>query len=562
MNVERLGYVVAAAFAVASASGDVASALSVRAAQAQVKTVGARRGGVWNLWSEGELGGYVRFFQAGTYAATVRASGSLAKGAWPIMALCVDGVVTAQVTVGSAELDEYGFQFRASAPVHKITVAFLNDLFQDGEDRNLYVQSITIRRPGGAQEPALATREEWEKVWVEKEEQMEREVLQKAAAAIEEYRKGQATVRVLDSDGRPVAGASVAVEQVRHEFPFGCNIYMFDRFPTATENEAYKRRFRELFNYATTGFYWRAYERERGKPDYAYTDTVVAWCAENHIRLKGHPLLWNCQWGEPLWAGGQPPPQVQKQRIFDILRRYSGKIEFWEVVNEPAHLPGLNIAEPYRWAREADPNAYLIVNDYSVLANGYPPLFELLQEAERSGVPFDGIGIQAHEPRGTRFPLHQVQRFLDRYSLLGKELHITEFTPTSGGQPILGSHRKGVWDEEAQAEYAEKFYRVCFAHPAIVAITWWDLCDRGSWLKGGGLLREDLSPKPAYVALKKLIHREWRTRIEGETDPEGTFSFRGFYGTYSARVQAAGKGAEASFDLEKGAHNLFSVRLK
>ena len=37
------------------------------------------------------------------------------------------------------------------------------------------------------------------------------------------------------------------------------------------ENEQYKRRFAELFNYATTGFYWRYYEREPGQPQYAYT---------------------------------------------------------------------------------------------------------------------------------------------------------------------------------------------------------------------------------------------------------------------------------------------------
>ena len=82
-------------------------------------------------------------------------------------------------------------------------------------------------------------------------------------------------------------------------------------------------------------------------------------------------------------------------------------------------------------------------------------------------MPFDGIGIQAHEPRDMRFPLDRVQEVLDQYAALGKELHITEFTPTSGGWKITGSHRKGVWDEAAQADYAVKFYRVCFANPAV-----------------------------------------------------------------------------------------------
>ena len=127
-------------------------------------------------------------------------------------------------------------------------------------------------------------------------------------------------------------------------------------------------------------------------------------------------------------------------------------------------------------------------------------------------MPFDGIGIQAHEPRTMRFPLDRVQEILDQYATLGKGLHITEFTPASSGQKITGSHRDGVWDEAAQADYAVKFYRVCFAHPAMRAITWWDLCDQGSWLPGGGMLRADMSPKPVYEQLQRLIHDEWKTR--------------------------------------------------
>ena len=72
-----------------------------------------------------------------------------------------------------------------------------------------------------------------------------------------------------------------------------------------------------------------------------------------------------------------------------------------------------------------------------------------------------------------------MEEVLDQYTALGKELHITEFTPTSGGRKITGSHRKGVWDEAAQADYAVKFYRVCFANPAVPAITWWELSDQG-----------------------------------------------------------------------------------
>ncbi len=376
---------------------------------------------------------------------------------------------------------------------------------------------------------------------------------------IERIRKGPGAVRVVDAAGRPLTGAKVTAELQRHDFLFGCNIYMFDRFTAPEENEEYKRRFAELFNYATVGFYWRGYEPKRGQPEYDYTDKVVAWCAERGIRMKGHPLLWAEPSGVPSWSKGQPDKEIQRARVTEIIRRYGARIAAWEVVNEPAHLEGIRIEEPYRWARAADPKAYLIVNDYNVLADGYPPFFKLLQKAIADGTPFDGIGIQAHEPRTMRFPLDSVKEILNHYATLGKELHITEFTPTSGGQPITravggqaGDSDGGVWDEKAQAEYAEKFYRVCFAHPAVVAITWWDLCDAGAWLAGGGMLRQDFSPKPVYDALRKLIREEWHTRADGLTDAAGRFTFTGFCGTYKVAATAGGKTVAAECALPRG----------
>jgi len=151
-----------------------------------------------------------------------------------------------------------------------------------------------------------------------------------------------------------------------------------------------------------------------------------------------------------------------------------------------------------------------------------------------------------------RFHLDRVQKILDRYAALGKELHITEYTPASSGDKITGSHLSGVWDEAAQADYAVKFYRVCFAHPAMRGITWWDLSDRGSWLKGGGMLRADMSPKPVYEKLKELIHGEWKTTLCGVTGEDGRYSFRGFRGVYRVKIESEGKTVEQHFSLTKG----------
>ena len=539
-----------------------AGPLAIRAQEAAVKTTGGKIApaenaeGGWNLWNNGELGDYVKFAAGGRYKITVRAYGSPAKGVWPLMEIDLDDLIVATVTVDKAAFTNYVFEANVGPGIRRLKVAFLNDAAVPDpndpkrwiEDRNLYVNRVEIEPPAGGPAPALGKAEDWARDAIQREEK----TLADTEKQIERNRKADAAVRVVDAGGKPVAGAQVAAELARHEFLFGCNIYMFDRFKTPADNEQYKRRFAELFNFATVGFYWRGYETRRGQPGYAYTDKVVAWCLEQGIRMKGHPLLWGHEAGIPPWSKGQPDANTQRERVTNILGRYGGKITFWEVVNEAAHIAEPRIDEPYRWARQGDPNACLIVNDYQVLADGCPPFLALLKKAQADSVPFDGIGIQAHEPRTMRFPLDRVRAILDRYAALGKDLYITEFTPASSGEAVVGSPAGGKWDEKAQEDYAVKFYRVCFAHPAVKGITWWDLCDQGSWLAGGGLLRKDLSPKPAYDSLRKLIHEEWRTQAQGPTDAAGQFAFRGFAGRYEVSVTAGGKTAKGRLDLRGG----------
>ena len=103
-------------------------------------------------------------------------------------------------------------------------------------------------------------------------------------------------------------------------------------------------------------------------------------------------------------------------------------------------------------------------------------------------------------------------------------------------------------DEEIQAELIYNLYKVWFSHPAIEMITYWNLVDGyAAWAKPGdmsggenslrgGLLRFDLSEKPAYKRLKSLITEEWMTEVETLTDETGCASFKGFFGEYDIEI--------------------------
>ena len=144
-------------------------------------------------------------------------------------------------------------------------------------------------------------------------------------------------------------------------------------------------------------------------------------------------------------------------------------------------------------------------------------------------------------------------------------LHFTEVTLISGPKRRNAHDRRHTnWvttpDEEArQAADAIDFYRVLFSHPSVEAITWWDFSDRGAWLGApAGLVRADMTPKPAFTALRKLITHEWWTGpIQARTDGRGRLTFSGFLGEYLVEA----KGLAGPFALTRPGTSAMNVRL-
>ena len=122
-------------------------------------------------------------------------------------------------------------------------------------------------------------------------------------------RMGDAVLRLTGAGSQPLSNAKVRVEQTRHDFLFGANIFMLGGFPTPEENRQFEKMFTSLLNYATVPFYWSDLEPEPGKPRFAKDsppiyrrpppDAVVEFCREHGLAMKGHPLVWH-QW-YPKW---------------------------------------------------------------------------------------------------------------------------------------------------------------------------------------------------------------------------------------------------------------------
>ncbi len=395
-----------------------------------------------------------------------------------------------------------------------------------------------------------------------------KQVLDGADARIEKHRKGDAVIRVVDAAGKPISGATVTVEQMRHAFLFGSNVFMWGRCKTPEQEQTYRRRFAEVLNYATLPYYWAWYDRREGQPGHGYRERVARWCKEQGIATKGHPLAWNC--GDPPGLPDDPDQIMKRQlaRITDCVQHFRGLIDRWDVVNEATHFdrssfwkrsPKLTktwqhvgqIAFTKRCfaaARAANPKATLLINDYRTDVK-YAELLEKLVDASGKRI-YDVIGIQSHMHAGAWRPNH-VWIACERFARFGVPLHFTETTIVSGGKQAGSLWTTTPAGEADQARETAQFYTVLFSHPSVEAITWWDFSDQGAWKQApAGWLRKDMSPKPVFDEMKKLIKGKWWTRTTGKTDPQGELRFRGFKGQYQVKATTPdGKGAQGTFEL-------------
>ena len=401
----------------------------------------------------------------------------------------------------------------------------------------------------------------------------EAELLAGAERRIEKHRKADAIVRVVDRDGEPLSGVKVRAEQIRHAFLFGCNAFPLLGHRDPRLAQLYQKQFSDLFNYATLGFYWGAYEREPGKTNEELVRAQARWCRARGIAVKGHPLVWHEVY--PAWGpkDAEAARESQRKRIAEIVGGFVGLIDRWDVVNEATVTERFDngigmwakrdgaakmVGESLEWARAANPKAILLYNDYNI-----GPAFEKLAgELLKEKRPLDALGIQSHMHRG-EWPLAKAWEACESYARFGKPLHFTELTVLSGEH---GWEKPRPWPtttagEARQAEYVEKLFTLLFSHPAVEAITWWDFMD-GAWQGApAGLVRADLSPKPAYTRLHSLVKDKWRTRIDAETDASGEVRFRGFQGDYHIQVFAGSVRKEGRLQIRPKGRNRTVLRL-
>ena len=154
---------------------------------------------------------------------------------------------------------------------------------------------------------------------------------------------------------------------------------------------------------------------------------------------------------------------------------------------------------------------------------------------------------------------------MDQYAKLGIPFNISEITLTA--HEALGDGRL-----EFQAQIAERLYKIWFSHPGTQSIIYWNLIDNTAfrnpkhpqWNENvylGGLLDENLQPKPAYKTLEHLIRKEWHSEGKITCSSEKNNYFRGFYGDYDVTIKTDSGAIRKQIKLQKGRANEFTFEI-
>jgi endo-1,4-beta-xylanase len=372
-----------------------------------------------------------------------------------------------------------------------------------------------------------------------------------AAQRIEQLRKGNVSVKVVNAAGLPVSGAAIKLNMTRHAFAFGSAVNADLIADTGPESAKYRQTVRELFNRVVfeNDLKWPSWESEFQ----ATTRKALDVLRSQDIAVRGHNLLWGCSEDEcyPQDVPGLlSNPAALRTRIdqhfTDILGATRGKIVEWDVINEPSAGKRLNdvlgedeMAAQLRRAKQLDPGARMIINDNSTLGEGNSTaeFMRLLKRVQALGGPLEGIGHQGHFQYKLT-PPEDLNARLNDFGALGVPLSITEFDVN-------------LPDEKLQADYLRDFLTVIFANKHVDSFTMWGFWENRHWLPQAALYRSDWSIKPNGQAFKDLLFRQWWTNASGSSDAAGRYQARGFYGDYRLSVTAGGKTETRNIRLEK-----------
>jgi len=318
-----------------------------------------------------------------------------------------------------------------------------------------------------------------------------------------------------------------------------------------------------------------AFGGENGLFNFYTANQIVSFANRKKLVMRGHCLVWNQQ--SPTWIssdGGktndknwtrQQALDIMKSHITNVMQQYKGKVREWDVVNEclddnqsavrtnpDAYEIKKNcvwqqaigddyIDSAFVYARQADPDAILYLNDYGVEFQGKAKsaaFYNLATRMKNNGIPIDGVGLQCHfsidDVDSTKF-----DNTIRRFGEAGLLCIITELD-----MGIPDTSEKNLME---QARLYRVITDIMLKHDNCPSMVIWGLKDNNSWREASNplLYNAQLEKKPAYYAVRSALRHHYLVQQQTGIQPAittKTTTSADIYNLAGQKVNAGYKG--------------------
>ncbi len=319
--------------------------------------------------------------------------------------------------------------------------------------------------------------------------------------------------------------ASVFIGRRRQSGGFARN-FLGVSLPPAVPLGALTKRVAQVFDFVQIPFVWRDIQPDEQHSRYDAIDSWVTKCTRAGLAVRGGPVLnfgvqfvpdWMYIWENDYEAISS----FAREHVRRTVERYAGRIEAW-VVASGLHADSAfsfnfeQIIDLTRMAaritRQAAPQAQIVLDltqpwgEYFARNQRTAPPLLYAEMAVHSGISFDAFGVQfvfGLDSEGFHLrDMLQISSLIDRLANLGKPIHVTAVAVPSAGAAGVA---ECPWSERAQADWLADFIAIALSKPYVEAVCLQTLTDRVcSGVPAGGVLRADLTPKPAFERLAEV----------------------------------------------------------
>lgn len=288
---------------------------------------------------------------------------------------------------------------------------------------------------------------------------------------------------------------------------------------------------------------WGAIHPAADRYDFSGADWLLDFATRNGMHLRGHNLCWNT--GNPAWLTQTINPgnaeSLLTSHIETVAGRYKGKLDSWDVVNEPLALwfnkpgglypgPWLDNLGPqymdiaFHTCASVDPNTPRVLNVHHVEHAGdgktRADCLALLESLKKRNVPVQVLGIESHLDASLPLDQGALQQFVASVKSMGISVYVTELDVND--TKIIGPL---INRDQIVADMYQRYLDVMLPATHMKELVFWSLTDHSwmdymkapQWVRADGtnihrpgLFGTDLQSKPALNSVEQAIQRACR----------------------------------------------------